>query len=111
MNIDKNDQEYFLKYYIRPCIFLMSVCSVVLLTAGILCFLFGHSSIGMGILLFLGVIVAAFAIIALVASYREISRLHNNKLNVESSKGFQDLFDEMYKEIKEKAKVRHWIMC
>jgi hypothetical protein len=67
------------RYYFIPCIVLILLCAGVFVFVGVMSIGDTRLSIGLGILILLGVVLAVLAIIAMVASYREMSRLHNGE--------------------------------
>lgn len=67
------------RYYFIPCIVLILLCAGVFVFVGVMSIGDTRLSIGLGILILLGVVLAVLAIIAMVATYREMSRLHNGE--------------------------------
>lgn len=67
------------RYYFIPCIVLILLCAGVFVFVGVMSIGDTRLSIGLGILILLGVVLAVLAIIAMVATYREMSRLHNRE--------------------------------
>ena len=67
------------RYYLIPSIILIVLCVLELLYIGIKASSGTPWSIGLCILIFLGIVLTTLAIIAMVATYRELSRLHNEE--------------------------------
>ena len=67
------------KYYRNPSCILIILCILVLIVTSVMAFIDKQWSIGLLILIFLSIVLATLSIIALVATYREMSRLHNEE--------------------------------
>ena len=94
---------YILAFYIIPCVLLVVLCIKEFYHIEEKIGDSNSISVVLVVSLLLGLILAALAIITLVASYREISRLHNYKCNDEISEGIRDTLDDLYKKVETKA--------
>lgn len=73
--------DYIKNFYVVPFVVFASVSLLFFIFAGAIACITREINIGIGILLCIGVILAILAAIAMVASFREFSRVHNRKLD------------------------------